>query len=176
MWGISRLLSDIFIICLPPQRKLHYVRPQLFHQLENSQHLSFNWGVFERFEGLWKTTCPIFPQVSVIWGVGSRGPRLRGQFFLTQTMTHLFVCLFVSFLLHQMTRQWHCQGAKSHNTGCATECQYFHLLLLLNNIQNKQQNTRSLYKSSPSLSSWQLSLRHSATWTHLPNFAMQSSN
>ena len=38
--GISRLLSDIFIICLPPQRKLHYVGPQLFHQLENSQHLS----------------------------------------------------------------------------------------------------------------------------------------
>ena len=74
-----------------------------------------------------------------------QGSKVKGAVF---SYTNHDICLFVyfvSFLLHQMTRRWHCQGAKSHNTGCATECQYFHLVLLLNNIQKRQQYTRSLY-------------------------------
>ena len=56
----------------------------------------FLYYLFDTFrEGLWKTSCPIFPQVSAIWGVGSRGTKVKGAVCYTQTMT--FVCLFVLF-------------------------------------------------------------------------------
>ena len=110
--------------------------------------------------------------------LGPGGPRLRARFVIHKPW-HLFVCLFCFLFVASNDKAMTLLGGKKSQYWLRDRMPIFPFTFTSQQYSKQTaiyQVTIFIYKSSPSLSPWQLPLRHSAAWTHLPNFTKQNYN